>query len=155
MMKDTHAKRLVPFSSGVLIRPVIVILSLLACFANSYHLKETTRDVGAATTLNTRNPTKDCSDIHDDLRRHFMSTYQTSDVTTYRIRLKLFTTHKDTLEILAMPAFATVRPIAIFDKDKHRGFTADLSEEQICELYHLPNVTCELYNYDGCRPDTM
>jgi hypothetical protein len=57
------------------------------------------------------------------------------------------------LEILAMPAMADVTPIAIFDKDKHRGFTANLSKEQVCELYHLPTVTCESCYYGRSRPD--
>lgn len=147
-MKESRSKQLDSLLSRVLIQSIFTLLSLLACFGSSYHLKETPGDVGPATLVHTHTLTEDCNQIHDDLRRAFFSTNQTANVTIYRVRLKLFTTHKDTLEILAMPAMADVTPIAIFDKDKHRGFTANLSKEQVCELYHLPTVTCESRDYD-------
>jgi len=146
-MKESRSKQLDSLLSRVLIQSIFTLLSLLACFGSSYHLKETPGDVGPATLVHTHTLTEDCNQIHDDLRRAFFSTNQTANVTIYRVRLKLFTTHKDTLEILAMPAMADVTPIAIFDKDKHRGFTANLSKEQVCELYHLPTVS----NITPCR----
>jgi hypothetical protein len=155
MMKERHSKQLESLLSRVLIKSVFTLLSLLACFGSCYHLKETPRDVRPATLTDAPNLTEDCNQIHDDLRREFPSTYQTTDVTTYRVRLKLFTTHSNTLELLTMPAIVGITPIAIFDKDKHRGFTADLSKEQVCELYHRPTVTCESCDYDRSRTDFM
>jgi hypothetical protein len=58
----------------------------------------------------------------------------------YRVHLKTFTTHANTLEILKMPPFQDIAPVKIYDQGNHRGFEAKLSDEQICELYKLPMV---------------
>jgi len=147
----SYLKKLKYPLSKVPIQSILILLSLLACFASSYP-KETLGNVGPATPRDCHNLTEDCSKIHDTLLQTFFITYRIAKVTTYRVRLKRFTTHKDTLEILARPAFVDVTPIAIFDKDKHRGFTAELSKEKICELYHLSTVSCTSCHYP--RPRT-
>jgi hypothetical protein len=124
--------------SVVSIPYTLILLSFLACFASS-DPKETPRP---ATLRDANNLTDDCSKIHDSLSQTFFITYSVAKITAYRVRLKRFTTHEDTLEVLARPALADVTPMAIFDKDKHRGFTASLSKSQVCELYHLPTVSC-------------
>lgn len=141
MMKDNPSKQVESLLSGGFFKSMFILLSLLACFGSSYHLKERSGNVGPATLNETHNLSEDCIRIHNDLKHNFVSSYEPLDVVPYRVRLKLFTTHKDTLEILTMPAFANIKPIAIFNKDKHRGFTADFSKQQICDLYHLPAVS--------------
>lgn len=116
---------------------LLILLSLLAHFTNCDR-KDVPQNVGPATPG--ANLTEDCNRIHESLQMFFITSLKPT-VTAYRVRLKRFTTHKDTLETLARPAMADVTPMAIFDKDKHRGFTATLSKNQVCELYHLPTVS--------------
>jgi hypothetical protein len=59
---------------------------------------------------------------------------------TFRVHLKPFTTHSDTLEILKMPFLQGVIPTTIYDQGKNRGFIARLSDEQLCNTYKLPVV---------------
>jgi hypothetical protein len=128
-----------PFPFYVVSMPyTLILLSFLACFACA----DPKESPGPATPRNANNLTEDCSKIHDSLSQTFFITYRAANITAYRVRLKRFTTHDDTLKILARPAIADVTPMAIFDKDKHRGFTAALSKTQVCELYHLPTVSC-------------
>jgi hypothetical protein len=58
----------------------------------------------------------------------------------YRVYLKPFTTQKDTMEILQMPFLKNLMPTAIFDQEKNRGFRANLTHQQACDLYQHPNV---------------
>jgi hypothetical protein len=140
-MKESHSKQLKFPLCGSLIRFVFTLISLFACFGSSYHLKEASADVGPAALSS--NLTEDCARIHNVLRREFLFLNKTKGDISYRVRLKLFTVHQDTLDILKMPAFANVKPMAIFNKDKHRGFTSKLTKEQVCELYYLPTVLSE------------
>jgi hypothetical protein len=58
----------------------------------------------------------------------------------YRVYLKPFTTQKDTIEILQMPFLKSLVPTTIFDQEKNRGFRANLTLQQACDVYQLPNV---------------
>jgi len=58
----------------------------------------------------------------------------------YRVYLKPFTTQKDTMEILQMSFLKTLVPTTIFDLKKNRGFRANLTLQQVCDVYQLPNV---------------
>jgi hypothetical protein len=143
IMKESHSKQLNFPLCGALIRFVFILISLFAWFGSSYHLKEASADVGPATLSDSGNLTEDCARIHNVLRREFLFLNKSKGDISYRVRLKLFTVHQDTLDILKMPAFANIEPMAIFNKDKHRGFTAELTKKQVCELYHLPIVLSE------------
>jgi hypothetical protein len=54
--------------------------------------------------------------------------------TSFRVVLKPFATHSDTLELLQLPPLRNVTPIAIFDQEKDRGFLAKLTEDQLCYI---------------------
>lgn len=58
----------------------------------------------------------------------------------YRVYLKPFTTQRDTMEILQMPSLKSLVPTTIFDQEKNRGFRANLTLQQACDVYQLPNV---------------
>jgi hypothetical protein len=63
----------------------------------------------------------------------------------YRVYLKPFTTQKDTIEILQMPFLKSLVPTTIFDLEKNRGFRANLTLQQACDVYQLPNVRLTSY----------
>jgi hypothetical protein len=52
--------------------------------------------------------------------------------TSFRVVLKSFATHSDTLGLLQLPLLRNVTPIAILDQEKDRGFIAKLTEGQLC-----------------------
>jgi hypothetical protein len=54
--------------------------------------------------------------------------------TSYRVFLKPFASHADTLEILKMPRLRAVVPTTMFDQAKDRGFIAKLTDEQLCDI---------------------
>lgn len=58
----------------------------------------------------------------------------------YRVHLKAFTSHSDTLEILKRPSLRSIVPTAVYNQGKDRGFVANLTYEQVCEIYKLPTV---------------
>jgi len=58
----------------------------------------------------------------------------------YRVYLKPFTTEKDTMEVLQIPSLKSLVPTTIFDLEKNRGFRANLTFQQACDVYQLPNV---------------
>jgi hypothetical protein len=63
----------------------------------------------------------------------------------YRIHLKPFTTQKDTMEILQMLSLKGLAPTTIFDQEKNRGFRANLTLQQVCDVYQLPSVRLTSY----------
>jgi hypothetical protein len=69
--------------------------------------------------------------------------------TLYRVILKLFTTHNDTLDVLKLPSLRGLEPMTIYNQEKNRGFTARLTMEQICEIYYLPIVSLTSNEYDS------
>jgi hypothetical protein len=58
----------------------------------------------------------------------------------YRVYLKAYATHHDTLEFLKTPLLRNVEPIEIYDRGRNRGFKAKLSGQQMCDIYALPIV---------------
>jgi hypothetical protein len=54
--------------------------------------------------------------------------------TSFRVVLKPFAAHSDTLGLLQLPPLRNVTPIAILNQEKDRGFIAKLTEGQLCYI---------------------
>ena len=58
----------------------------------------------------------------------------------YRVFLKLYATHKDTLQLLKTQPLKNAVPLMIYDQGKDRGIAVQLSLQQVCDVYRLPMV---------------
>jgi hypothetical protein len=64
----------------------------------------------------------------------FMFSGRRNKDTSFRVVLKPFATHSNTLGLLQLPPLRNVTPIAILDQEKDRGFIAKLTEGQLCYI---------------------
>jgi hypothetical protein len=59
----------------------------------------------------------------------------------YRVFLKSYTTHKDTLELFKMPPLQNTVPSFIYDQGRNRGFVVNITMQGVCDVYKLPVVS--------------
>jgi len=59
----------------------------------------------------------------------------------YRVFLKSYTTHNDTLELLKIPLLRNAVPTFIYDQGKNRGFVVKITLQEVCDVYKLPAVS--------------
>jgi hypothetical protein len=128
-------------------QPVVALLSLMLVALSlliqpGYSLSIAKfPDSPSSATPNGADIAKNCEMILTSMRMRVSLSNMSPNNKLYRVRLKVFTTHADTLDILKMPSLQGVVPRTIYNKEKNRGFTANITDEQICELYQLPTVT--------------
>ncbi|KAF2427850.1 hypothetical protein EJ08DRAFT_720092 [Tothia fuscella] len=58
----------------------------------------------------------------------------------YRVYLKSYATHNDTLQLLQSPLLHDTPPVYVYDRGRNRGFVVNITLQQVCDVYKLPIV---------------
>jgi hypothetical protein len=161
------AQRLQPRSLGdaTSIRLSLPILFLLSTLSSSLVLPRASRSIKPHATLSTSNPpsrfghalssnlvTDNLSDINvtAECQPIFVGTVwpvyfgggkmPALNELQYRVFLKTYATHNDTLEVLKTPLLKNIVPSTIYDHPAHKGFVIKISPQEVCDIYKLPIV---------------
>jgi hypothetical protein len=127
---------------------LIVIYFLLSCgYAQISNSGGSSQSISNADKLLT-----DCQKIHYSMLGWTLMLFGSKTANPmemrdrdYRVYLKPFATRKDTTEILQMSSLKGLVPTTIFDQEKNRGFRANLTLQQFCDVYQHPNVRLTSY----------
>jgi hypothetical protein len=131
---------------------MISLTRTVICFFISLGCAQVPNDGSSQLISDASKLSMDCQKIHVSMLGWTILLFgsKTADPMTmkdrdYRVYLKPFTTQKDTMEILQMPSLKSLVPTKIFDLEKNRGFRANLTLQQACDVYQLPNVRLTSY----------